>query len=68
MSKMWKKKTGATQIMTTTIRVTETLRDDLNLLKQLGHHDNIDVLIRMLLEKRGYNKEFFERVREKVSE
>jgi len=31
--------------MTTTIRVTEALRDDLNLLKQLGHHDNIDVLI-----------------------
>ena len=53
--------------MTTTIRVTEALRDDLNLLKQLGHHDNIDVLIRMLLEKRGYNEEFFERVRVKVS-
>ena len=53
--------------MTTTIRVTEALRDDLNLLKQLGHHDTIDILIRMLLEKRGYNEEFFERVREKVS-
>ena len=54
--------------MTTTIRVTEALRDDLNLLKQLGKHDTIDVLIRMLLEKRGYNEEFFERVRAKVSE
>ena len=62
------KETSGERIMTTTIRVTEALRDDLNLLKQLGKHDTIDGLIRMLLEKRGYNEEFFERVRAKVSE
>ena len=53
---------------TTTIRVTEELRDDLNLLKEIRAKKTVGDLIRMLLETRGYSTEFFERIREKVVE
>jgi len=56
---------------TTTIRVSEDLRDDLNLLKGIWGKDRaptIDAVIRALLESKLYTEEFFERIREKVGE
>lgn len=56
---------------TTTIRVSEDLRDDLNLLRRMAYGKqfaNITEMIRALLDARGFNEEFFERIREKVSE
>ena len=54
----------------TQIRVSEDLRDDLNLLKEIHgkRYKNLTGLIRDLLDCRQYNEEFFERIREKVIE
>ncbi len=41
------------------IRVTESLRNDLNLLKEIREASSINQLIRMLLESRGYTQKFF---------
>jgi len=57
-------------MQTTTIRVTEDLRDDLNLLLELKKKSmdlkSIDNLIRSMLNTLLYNEEFFERIRETV--
>lgn len=57
---------------TTTIRVSEDLRDDLNLLLQIKKKSmdikTINDLIRLMLDTLLWNEEFFERIREKVAD
>ena len=53
---------------TTTIRIDTDLHADLMTLKGIRGVRNMSALIRELVEARGYSEEFFERIREKVSE
>ena len=52
----------------TMIRISEDLRDDLNVLKAVRKVKSFERLIRILLEAQLYNEEFFERIRERVIE
>ena len=54
--------------MTKSIQVEDELHADLMTLKGIRGVRNMSALIRELVEARGYSEEFFERIREKVSE
>ena len=53
--------------MTKSIQIEDDLHADLMTLKGIRNTKNMTDLIRELVEARGYNEEFFERVRTKVS-